>query len=123
MDKLRLALLVNMAMCGTAHAQTPSGANLLQDWLCPTAQCETKCTGPFAELIVMAKDVKVFQFAMHTRRLWLLADGVAYVLGDDDRCRFGGKTTTPIEFISTPLSSSSLGPTLPNNAPCFGSHC
>jgi hypothetical protein len=116
-----LTLAFAATFFGPAAAQTPSGANLLTDFKCPAGKCETKCGGPSGSLIILAADVKVFQFASHPRRLWLLADGAVHVLGDDDRCQFGG--ATQIQFISPPVQVSPLGPSPKPNTPCIGPAC
>ena len=121
------ALIFMCALLGTAHAQSPSDANLLQDWVCPSGTCPTQCNGPAGTLTINAHDVKVFQFVLHPRRLWLFADGQVYVLGDDDRCHFGGATSSPIKFVSPPappIESSPLGnpPGAPPPCICIPGH-
>jgi hypothetical protein len=115
--KIGLASVALAATIGVASAQNvpPSTATLIEDFVCPTGNCDTKCVGPAVNYAISAHDVKVFQFAAHPRRLWLLADGQVFVLGDDDSCQFGGATSSPIDFVVPPPETSSLGP--PVNPP------
>jgi len=118
------AAAIVLAFAAGARAQTPSSAQLLQDWVCPSgSDCQTSCAGPGGNLSFAAHDVKVFQFSVHVRRLWLDADGQIYVLGDDDRCHFGGATSTPIQFVTQPPPVSSLGPPVPPQCTCIGTQC
>jgi hypothetical protein len=112
-----LASVALAATIAAASAQNapPSTATLIEDFVCPTGNCDTKCVGPAVNYAISARDVKVFQFAAHPRRLWLLADGQVFVLGDDDSCQFGGATSSPIDFVVPPPETSSLGP--PVNPP------
>lgn len=123
LNRIGLMLLVAGATCGAAIAQQTSDANLLQDWVCPAGTCNTQCVGPGGPLTISAHDVKVFQFALHIRRLWLDADGSIFVLGDDDRCEFGGAVSSPINFVSQPPPVSSLGPPVPGQCYCVGNQC
>jgi hypothetical protein len=115
-------LLSFIAAIATARAQTPSMANLLQDWVCPSGTCQTQCTGPAGTTTITARDVKVFQFTIHPRRVWLDADGQIYLLGDDDRCHFGGATSTPIQFVTKPPDVVPLPP-VPPQCTCIGNVC
>jgi hypothetical protein len=117
-----LAFVIALSLCGHAGAQsTPnSPATLLTDFVCPGATCQTTCNGPAGTLTVSAKSVKVFQYVPHARRLWLLADGQVYVLGDNDRCHFGGATT--ISFARPPVQTVPLNPPQPQ-CTCIGNQC
>jgi hypothetical protein len=117
MRRIGFASIAIMATIGAAGAQNvpPSTATLIEDFVCAAGNCDTKCVGPSVNYAISAHDVKVFQFAAHPRRLWLLADGQVFVLGDDDSCQFGGATTSPIQFVVPPPEVSSLGP--PPNSP------
>jgi hypothetical protein len=124
MMRFALSLLFVVAV-SVAQAQTPSTAQLIQDWTCPSGSCPTTCAGPGGTISINAHDVKVFQFTVHPRRLWLIADGVVFVLGDDDRCKFGGATSTPIMFVNPPgppIPSVPLNPP-PPQCTCIGSVC
>jgi hypothetical protein len=118
--KIILAALAAFALCGSAIAQQPSGANLLTDFSCPGTSCTTTCVGTGGTTTINAKDVKVFQFSKHPRRVWLLADGQVHLLGDDDRCHFGGATT--INFENPPIESVPLNPPRPA-CTCIGNQC
>jgi hypothetical protein len=122
MGKVALAIILIAAMCGAARAQTPSTAQLLQDWTCAAGKCTTTCAGPGGPLTISAHDVKVFQFSLHIRRLWLDADGQIFVLGDDDRCQFGGATSSPIDFVNPPVEVSPTPP-VPPACTCIGNQC
>ena len=117
MRRIRWAAVALMAMIGAADAQAvpPSAATLIEDFVCAAGTCATKCVGPNVNYAISAHDVKIFQFMVHPRRLWLLADGQVFVLGDDDFCQFGGAATSPIQFVVPPPEVSSLGP--PPNSP------
>jgi hypothetical protein len=107
-----LAFLVLACATAAAVAQNvpPSTATLIEDFVCSTGKCDTKCFGPSVNIALSAHDVKVFQFTVHPRRIWLDADGAIFVLGDDDACQFGGATSSPIAFVVPPPEVSSLGP-------------
>jgi hypothetical protein len=117
-----LASVALAAAIGAASAQNapPSTATLIEDFVCSTGNCDTKCVGPAVNYAISAHDVKVFQFAAHPRRLWLLADGQVFVLGDDDSCQFGGATSSPIDFVVPPPEISSLDPPLNPPPPKIG---
>jgi hypothetical protein len=119
MSKIAWASLLFALASTVARADgAPSTAQLLQDWVCPAGNtCTTQCNGPAGNISFNAHDVKVFQFSVHVRRLWLDGDGQIYVLGDDDHCVFGGATSTPITFVSPPVEVSPLGP--PPQQSCF----
>src|ERR1700694_4089809 len=117
-----IAALLSITACGLAVAQAPSSANLLQNWVCPGGTCPTQCNGPAGAVTITAHDVKVFQFTVHPRRIWLDADGQIYVLGDDDRCHFGGATSTPIGFVSPPPEVDPIPPVNPG-CTCIGNQC
>ena len=102
---LTALLFVVAGLTQPALSQVPSGANLLTHFTCPAPACTTTCGGPSGPLTISAKDVRVFQFEKHPRRVWLLADGQVHILGDDDRCHFGGQTN--ISFINPPVRSIS----------------
>lgn len=122
MKRILAALGVSAALCGGARAQqiAQSPADLLEDFTCPGQSCQTECVGPGGPLAFGAKDVKVYQYSEHPRRLWLDADGQVYVLGDDDRCHFGGNANVP--FATQPIQSSPLQPPQPACI-CIGGQC
>jgi hypothetical protein len=122
MKRIAVGLLTSWILAVAAQAQMPSPANLLQDWVCGPGTCDTKCTGPGGTFTVTARDVKVFQFTVHPRRIWLNADGHIYVLGDDDRCEFGGATSTAITFPTPPVQTVPLPP-VPPQCTCIGGVC
>jgi hypothetical protein len=127
----KLGVVVLLAMTSVVSAQEArllSQANILANFVCPSAPCATTCEGPGGDLTITAREVLVFQFTAHPRRVWLNADGVHYLLGDDHSCKFGGTPSSPVVFVPStppppPPKTSPLGPPPKKPGTCIGDAC
>jgi hypothetical protein len=114
------AVSILVALVADGNAQnTPAFPMLIQKFICSAGStCETKCTGTGGTTTVTAHEVSLIIFTNQVRRLWLIADGRYYVLGDDDRCQFGG-IGLPVQYVAPgttgAVPSTTLGTTWQNN--------
>lgn len=95
---------------------------LIADFTCPTASCPTTCQGiDGTSLQIDAKLVRVYQYAVHPQRVWLSADKVVYLLGENVSCEFDGQTTIPFAQ-RPPIPGTKLNPPQPQ-CTCIGNSC
>jgi hypothetical protein len=117
-------ILLNITLLGTGYAQDmPSFAVLVQKFTCPSGTCQTKCSGPNGSLTVSANTLRVVVFSTEPHRLWLIADGEYYVLGDEDRCQFSGDSL-PLTYAAPGDAGAAPSSMLPDgwstNIPATG---
>lgn len=78
--------------------------------------CNAQCTGPSVNLsFPNYRNLTVFQWKDHVRRLWIAVGNKHYVLGDDTNCTFEGKPTWKYE--TSPIPQPHPGCT------CIGNVC
>ena len=110
---IRTVLLVGMlSLFSWSPASALSEIDGLVRYDCESPNCTAQCTGPSTTLSIPYRQLLVFQWKEHVRRLWIAVGDKHYVLGDDTTCMFEGKA-------SFQTSSSSLGPPPQHNHPCF----
>lgn len=68
-----------------------------------------------------AKLVRVYLYVKQPQRVWLLADGEVYMLGEDTICLFGGATSVPFA-LPAPIPPTPITPPRPN-CTCIGNSC
>ena len=113
--------IFSAAIVTAANAQSPSTADLLGTWVCPTDTCLTVCSsldlaGQERLREFRAKTVKMFVYAKQGNRIMLDLDGRVVLLGESDSCEPGGDTT--VTYSRPPqLPGYKFKPV---NKPCHG---
>jgi hypothetical protein len=85
--------------------------------------CVAKCLGPGGLLEVSYRDkLIVFQIKEHPRRIWLNADGLRTLVGDDYSCQFPSVPAVPTDGSAATVPNTNL--TVPQRQKtCVGNTC
>jgi hypothetical protein len=70
---------------------------------------------------VKYKEIVVYQYKEHPKRIWMSVDGWPYLLGQSDGCKFGNPPSTPLASQAQPQPQGTPLPQINPSNPSFGS--
>lgn len=121
-----IALTASSFLVATAANAQFKKEDALYQFVCggqSAPACVAKCLGPGGPLEVSYRDkLIVFQIKEHPRRIWLNADGLRTLVGDDYSCQFPSVPAVPTDGSAVTVPNTNLN--VPQRQKtCVGNTC